>query len=614
MRPLRLSLLGRPIIDAGDGLPPVYRKAKALLYFLVVEGGNDYRRDYLADRFWPDLGGEPARAKLRRMVYVINRDLGRGDRPLLLASRDNLRLNPALSLQTDLREVLALADLPANRGNFDMARQLYRGELLDGCDEDFPDLEDWLERQRQFWRDKSLALFRHLASGLQRLGDFAAAEHAWRCCVELSPWDADPRRQLMNLQLLDGRRVEAVAGFEAYCKRLKRDLDLEPEAQAVEAFLALRENASEHDPSQSYSQIAATLSECFPDSVRQRPEILAWHLARSGQFEEAAKAWVAAARQAASRWENALVLRYCQEARQAMLAAGGDGENWRTELAQLEKLASAFYRTKPTEAEPPTKADDGFLQRFIAWAGADSAQGQKASLPLARELVAYCRGHGEDWRLHRAYWVLGHSAFFAGDFRSALDALNRIPIRPFDPPDPVQMFGGSQLAAITLGLLGWTLHFLDEPLAATNHTEMALALARAGQDAPTLILALFFVANLRRWRLEWPEALAAAEEMKAVAEQPTLYAIGCCLARAAQAHLGLPLDPAPDSEFLDTILIHTPMHEITALGLLAEARSALGEREAARRYCRTALASGERLGNFHIAHKLKALLARLEGG
>ncbi|MDD2760306.1 MAG: BTAD domain-containing putative transcriptional regulator, partial [Methylomonas sp.] len=520
---LRLHLLGEPRFS--PLAPPAYRKARALLFFLVIEN-RPQTRDFLAARFWPALGGEPARAKLRRMVYHINHSLDLNGVSPLLAERQQVGLHAQYPLQIDWLELRQLLKQPANRHNLHCAEQWFGGELLSGYDEEFQLLEDWLAHQRQLCREQALAVFKHLAAGLQRGGDWIGAEQAWQRCAELSPWDADIRRQLMQLQLLDGRRAEAAIGLDYYQKRLRDDLGVELDGAGKQDFLALLDNGRSDSGEQDrlHAEAATAMCEHFPESVRQRPEMLAWHLTRSGQHQTAARVWLDAARRSAERWEIALVQRYCQEARQNFLSAGTEEMLWQGEVERLEQLAATFAQPA-AESHPAPPDKDGFLQRFIAWAGADAFQGQVASLPLARELVDFCLNHEhEDWQLHRAYWLLGHSAFFAGEFTESLAALNRIPIRPFDPPDPVQSLGGSQIAAITLGQSAWSLHFLGEDHAADNHAAMALALAQAGNDAPTLSLAWFFSANLRRWQRNWSQLLPEAEAMLAAAQQPTLHA------------------------------------------------------------------------------------------
>ncbi|MDD2760643.1 MAG: hypothetical protein PHH11_10170, partial [Methylomonas sp.] len=180
--------------------------------------------------------------------------------------------------------------------------------------------------------------------------------------------------------------------------------------------------------------------------------------------------------------------------------------------------------------------------------------------------------------------------------------------RPFDPPDPVQSLGGSQIAAITLGQSAWSLHFLGEDHAADNHAAMALALAQAGNDAPTLSLAWFFSANLRRWQRNWSQLLPEAEAMLAAAQQPTLHAIAELLRDAARVNLDQPAI-ADGDQALATVLTHTPMHEITARSVLAEIALAQGDLAAVKLQCQTALAAAERLGNDHANARLLELLA-----
>src|SRR5574343_1231245 len=150
---LHLHLLGEPRFSPLAA--PAYRKARALLFFLAIEN-RPQTRDFLAERFWPALGGESARAKLRRMVYHINHALELNEVPPLLAERHQVGLHAEYPLHIDWLELRQLLKQPANRHNLHRAEQWCGGELLSGYDEEFQLLEDWLAHQRQLCREQAL--------------------------------------------------------------------------------------------------------------------------------------------------------------------------------------------------------------------------------------------------------------------------------------------------------------------------------------------------------------------------------------------------------------------------------------------------------------------------
>ena len=107
---LRVELLGERRLrhgasDAGPGIQ--YRKAWALLGYLVLEGGRRHPREQLAELLWPDLPPASARTNLRQVLANLNRVLDAcGGGGWLVAGRDDVGLAARPGVAID---VLALA-------------------------------------------------------------------------------------------------------------------------------------------------------------------------------------------------------------------------------------------------------------------------------------------------------------------------------------------------------------------------------------------------------------------------------------------------------------------------------------------------------------------------
>src|SRR4051812_48976317 len=131
--PLHLRLLGP--FDArvnGSPLPPLRsRKGQWLLALLVLRGGREVAREWLAEALWPD--GLEALTSLRQSLADLRRALGTEAGRLQAPTTRALRLD-----LTDVAVDVVAFDAAIRRGGsaaLEEAVALYRGPLLEGCAE-----------------------------------------------------------------------------------------------------------------------------------------------------------------------------------------------------------------------------------------------------------------------------------------------------------------------------------------------------------------------------------------------------------------------------------------------------------------------------------------------
>ena len=154
---LAVELDGRPLPLPADA------RARELLGWLVVAPGV-HARSALAARLRPDVGEGSARKTLRDAVYELRRAFGASGRDAIVATRDQVGLEPGL-VRADLwefRRHVAAAELEA-------AVEGRTGELLPGLD------ADWVLRARD---EHAAQLGRALASLAERseaAGDLGGA-------------------------------------------------------------------------------------------------------------------------------------------------------------------------------------------------------------------------------------------------------------------------------------------------------------------------------------------------------------------------------------------------------------------------------------------------------
>jgi DNA-binding SARP family transcriptional activator/ABC-type transport system involved in cytochrome c biogenesis ATPase subunit len=245
-----IQLLGRPAIFLGEtelSSRIKYRKAFALLAYLVVHAGIAHRRERLADLLWPELEAVKARTNLRQALNNITAVLDRG--ACLRRDRDTLALELGGALRSDL-ELLGDAVLARLDGEPAQARAwreqeleprlaMLGGEFFSGLElPDAPDFDDWVGTWRAHYRSRTVLLLAAVCRAQRadgRLGDAVASA---RRLVSLDVLDEE---QAANLALLlgdAGDRQGALQAIDACADAARR---FDPGAVPGQGLVALRE-------------------------------------------------------------------------------------------------------------------------------------------------------------------------------------------------------------------------------------------------------------------------------------------------------------------------------------------------------------------------------------
>src|SRR5262245_19802826 len=150
---LTISLLG-PLQITYDGLPLTfaYDKVPALLAYLAVETDRAHRRTTLADLLWPEHEEAAARHNLSQALFTLRQAIHEDpDNPLLLTTRETVRLNPTSEVALDVAAFHSLvADGDGGIAQLEQAIALYRGEFLEGFSiSDSAAFDEWVLLTRE---------------------------------------------------------------------------------------------------------------------------------------------------------------------------------------------------------------------------------------------------------------------------------------------------------------------------------------------------------------------------------------------------------------------------------------------------------------------------------
>ncbi len=219
--------------------------ARALLAYLAMHPGTDFRRDALATLLWPEHTQTQALNNLRPILNILRNTIGDQDAatPFLLVTPQTIQFNPHsdywldvhLFARVHLPDSLVLtryrATIQPGVRRMNDAIALYRGNFLEDVTMHSEPFEEWLTIEREHWHRHMMNLLTRLARFYEQRGDYHAVIDLAQRQIGLEPWHEDAYRALMLAYTQIGQRTSALAQF-ALCQRaLAEAFNAEPSTQ-----------------------------------------------------------------------------------------------------------------------------------------------------------------------------------------------------------------------------------------------------------------------------------------------------------------------------------------------------------------------------------------------
>ncbi|MDD2924453.1 BTAD domain-containing putative transcriptional regulator [Rhodoferax sp.] len=219
-----------------------YDKLRVLLAYLVMQP-QEQRREHLAKLFWPTVPATTARGNLRRCLFDLRAALaelgaadtgGKSAASSVDRSPKALRFPASLAHHVDVMDFLgtdaASAATPAAElHRLEQRMALYRGEFLAGLFiPDCPELNDWLQRQREILHRQALTLLDQLYTRYGPMGQQHKVLQAALRYTELAPWDEEGHRRVMRDYASMGHSGAALSQYACCCSLLKQELGVLP--------------------------------------------------------------------------------------------------------------------------------------------------------------------------------------------------------------------------------------------------------------------------------------------------------------------------------------------------------------------------------------------------
>ena len=256
---LRVRLFGgfEARLPSGSVITLPTKKAQALLAYLAMRPGRAHPRARLATLLWGDTGDEQARSSLRQTLLVLRRAVSSVKPAPLAVDTRTVAINAA-AVEVDVAEFeQALARGSAQA--MERAVALYQGDFLDGFDLKESAFDRWLVEQRERLRAAALDVLAKLLAQKQKAGRTEGAIETATRLLALDPTQETAHRALMRLHVGQGRRTAALRQYQHCVTVLRRELDVEPEADTKALYQEiLKERGGRPVPAREATPVAAT--------------------------------------------------------------------------------------------------------------------------------------------------------------------------------------------------------------------------------------------------------------------------------------------------------------------------------------------------------------------
>jgi TolB-like protein/DNA-binding SARP family transcriptional activator len=233
---LRLRVLGGFALEGPYGAlayPLSKRRAEAVLAVLAISGDLGCSRERLMALLWPESSESQASHGLRDALHAIRRTLGPAAVP---AGGRLLRLDSSVITSDAQSYIQAL-----NAGRLADAVRMYPGPLLLGFHvDDAPEFERWVDGERARLAREYVEALKQLAGAAEQAGAWDEAAGWWARAVEHDPLNSHLVSQQARALAAMGDRANAVKVAETHARRLRAELELDPDAEFLSRIEQIR--------------------------------------------------------------------------------------------------------------------------------------------------------------------------------------------------------------------------------------------------------------------------------------------------------------------------------------------------------------------------------------
>ena len=243
-------------------------KEQELLSYLLVRRDRPHSRETLASLLWGDSSTEKSKKYLRQALWHLQAGLETNELAgpqVLLVEHDWVQLNLQSELWLDVavfeQAFAATQGVPGKQldkpgaAMLKDAVQLYAGDLLDGC------YQDWCLFERERLQNMYLSMLDKLMGYCEQHQDFEAGQSYGSTILRYDRASERTYRRLMHLQYLAGDRTGALRQYERCVTALREELGVKPERRTRAVYEYIRADEPDRVRPDESATPATTLPE-----------------------------------------------------------------------------------------------------------------------------------------------------------------------------------------------------------------------------------------------------------------------------------------------------------------------------------------------------------------
>jgi len=248
---LNVHLFGKFSVESETQVLTLFNacKVQELFGYLLVYRNHSHSRETLAGLLWGNSTTEKSRKYLRQALWHLQTALdtqnGR-DAPgvALRVEHDWVQIDTNRTMWLDvavLEEAFALVEGVAGRdldperaASLQVAIELYRGDLLEGC------YQDWCLYERELLQNKYLMILDKLLGYCLSHQEYDAGQRYGALILRYDRARERTHRLLMRLQYLAGDRTGALRQYERCVSALREELGVQPDKLTLALYEEIR--------------------------------------------------------------------------------------------------------------------------------------------------------------------------------------------------------------------------------------------------------------------------------------------------------------------------------------------------------------------------------------
>ena len=246
MYSLKIYLFGKFRIEVEERLLPGFESSKAqeLFWLLLCRRDRPQSRESLAELLWRDSSPSQSKKYLRHAMWQMQQAINEGFKkrcnPLIQADHDYITLNSRECFWLDVASYETAFSSCAKITGRDMtaeqaeallnAVELYRGDLLEGC------YQDWCLCERERLKNMYLNMLNKLLSYSEEHNDIEGGILIGDRILSVDNMSELAHRKMMKFYYLAGDRTSALRQYARCRQALEDELGVRPSKSTIELY------------------------------------------------------------------------------------------------------------------------------------------------------------------------------------------------------------------------------------------------------------------------------------------------------------------------------------------------------------------------------------------